>query len=318
MDNNKKTVYTRSAVRSGHHPAPAPLFSPQALAFGTVEAGATDIPSLASAMGSAAFKAARPSSASAEVRLATPVARSPSPAASSDGGFSSGLPILTMSNLDVGAAIESPTMDQDVDEGWTPVTSKTSHSHRERGSSNRSVHTVNSSASASSTSGSESESGTESTVAKATEDLSHSELEAIMRRHEQIAEQFRTRLARKAAPSAKVGSLGSSGSINEPKPVLQPASVPAPKSRGVMGKEFEDESDLISFSPVAGPSNPKGKGPDPRNWGGISDFDAFSEEELNAQREMLANGFLVDFAHVPASTPKAKKSGKRSRRRPLL
>lgn len=44
---------------------------------------------------------------------------------------------------------------------------------------------------------------------------------------------------------------------------------------------------MISFRAEAGPS--KGKGVDPCNWEEVHLLDAFSEEDLNAQREMLAN-----------------------------
>ncbi|KAJ7645742.1 hypothetical protein B0H17DRAFT_1148351 [Mycena rosella] len=119
MDNNKNPKYTRSAVRSGHHPAPAPLYSPQALAFGSVDARDPGIPFLASAMESAAFMAARPPSALAV--SATSVARTPSPITHDDGGHLSALPALTMSGLDADAASESSSAGEDDNRGWTPV-----------------------------------------------------------------------------------------------------------------------------------------------------------------------------------------------------
>ncbi|KAJ7894607.1 hypothetical protein B0H14DRAFT_3426642 [Mycena olivaceomarginata] len=46
--------------------------------------------------------------------------------------------------------------------------------------------------------------------------------------------------------------------------------------------------DLVRLSPAIptgeGPSRKMGKGPDPRNWGGLDFLDDFSEKDLEAQR----------------------------------
>jgi hypothetical protein len=65
--------------------------------------------------------------------------------------------------------------------------------------------------------------------------------------------------------------------------------LPLSTSRWATVEEVEDEDDLISFSPKAGPSHNKGKGPDLGNWGDVSSLSHFDEDELRAQREILEN-----------------------------
>ncbi|KAJ7850582.1 hypothetical protein B0H13DRAFT_1905601 [Mycena leptocephala] len=111
----------------------------------------------------------------------------------------------------------------------------------------------------------------------------------------------------------------------------------APKSsRAIIEEVGEDLIDLssqdsvtssvASLSPVAGPSH-KGKGVDPGNWGDVSGLDNFSEADLRAQREALANyeeidriqreelmliDYLGDFVPSQVLSPKVK-ACKRSR-----
>ncbi|KAJ6573643.1 hypothetical protein B0H10DRAFT_2236997 [Mycena sp. CBHHK59/15] len=277
MDNNREhIVHTRAATRSGLLPAPKPLFSPQAITFGTTGVNLVDYPLLAPASGVSVASAARPS-ASARPTPApaggipfTSVSRTPSPSVVDDEENSSELPLLTRSNADAGAR-NSSAAPGDLDEGWTTVSHKTSRSHRERrGSPSRVKHTSNDN---------NSDSGSESTFAQATDEMSSEELQDLIRRHERIAEDFRLRLERKATPEksqlytvdssvnaptfGEAPSFAESGSNGEPAPVVQVNPVVAAKSLRATMEEVEDEGDLISFNAVAGPSKSKGKGPDP-------------------------------------------------------
>jgi hypothetical protein len=111
------------------------------------------------------------------------------------------------------------------------------------------------------------------------------------------------------------------GLNNKPKPLTS-------TSRRATVEEVEDEDDLISFSPKAGPSRNKGKGLDPGNWGDVSSLHDFDEQELRAQREMLENyaeinriikqeevtpsNIFSQISNRPQSSPKAA-TRKRSR-----
>ncbi|KAJ6551483.1 hypothetical protein B0H19DRAFT_1296911 [Mycena capillaripes] len=316
-----KKPRTHASTRAGLYPAPTPLYSPLTLAFGTIEAGDIDIPPIDLSMGSVAISAARPAPASVEGSV-TSVSRPPS--ASRAGDISSDLPTLTRSEEDAGLHrdVQGPGKD---DGGWTPVTRKTSRNHRERRSNNGSNHT-SSYASDSAVSDSESE----STYAQATHEMTRDDLEALVRRHEAITAQYHAQLARKAESETgqKSVKVDNSGNIpNVRKSIFDSELAPAFKARSATVEEVEDEGDLISFSPMPGSSQNKGKGPDPRNWGNISSLHNFSEEELKQQREMLQNyeeinhiikredhtvptGDLVDFFPEQASTPDLKKSRK--------
>jgi hypothetical protein len=189
----------------------------------------------------------------------------------------------------------------------------------------------------------------ESTVARATHEMSSEQLDALVRHHEAITAQYRVALqARKVVPEAtqkgqstdiegNVPSVGIlipdlTGSKFKPKTV----STVAPKSYRATVEEVDDEDDLIilssttTASPVAGPSRSKGKGPDAGNWGDVSGLQNFFEADIRAQRELLANyeginrvikqeehsmptDFLVDFSPVRTSSPKMKVPRKRSK-----
>ncbi|KAF8144840.1 hypothetical protein K438DRAFT_2029004 [Mycena galopus ATCC 62051] len=73
--------------------------------------------------------------------------------------------------------LTSPVSENDDDQGWTPVTRKTSHSHRERSGSNQSIHTLNSASDPNA-------SDSDSTIDRATHDMSREDLETLARRHE--------------------------------------------------------------------------------------------------------------------------------------
>ncbi|KAJ7756503.1 hypothetical protein DFH07DRAFT_959144 [Mycena maculata] len=120
MDNNNNIRVTRAATHDGRHPAPKPLYSPQAFAFGTIEAGALyvllDAPTVALASRPTTASAVRPTSASSEEDLIT--LRTPSPLTLGGRENSSALPSLTMSNVDAGMhdKVSAPGEDG----GWTP------------------------------------------------------------------------------------------------------------------------------------------------------------------------------------------------------
>ncbi|KAJ6595366.1 hypothetical protein B0H10DRAFT_1960514 [Mycena sp. CBHHK59/15] len=182
-----------------HPPRSPPIFSPAAastFAFGTIGPGVTENPFDASA-------SARPASASADVSVTVPTVARHVPALAGDD--SSEFPSFTRCEEKVGAVGLTEASWVDIDEGWTPVTRKTSRTHRERrSSSNRSEHT-NSNASDSGSSSDESE----STVARATNEMSSEELDALVRRHEAILVQYRAALMART-PASKATTKGQS------------------------------------------------------------------------------------------------------------
>lgn len=134
---DQKPYHTRAATRGGVYPAPKPLYSP--VAFGTIQLGAEE-PLIDLSTRAVAYMAARPSPASAGVSPVLETGRLPG--ASRVGEFSSALTTLTPSSVDAGSD-RSGSASEDEDGGWTAVTRKTARSHRERRSSNGSVHTSN-------------------------------------------------------------------------------------------------------------------------------------------------------------------------------
>ncbi|KAJ7797556.1 hypothetical protein B0H14DRAFT_3493613 [Mycena olivaceomarginata] len=183
-------------------------------------------------------------------------------------------------------------MSQDVDFGlldpdvesqhgqWTLVTRKTACSHRERSSSPTNYVLSNSRIN---------ESGVTSTVSLATREMSEEQLIAVARRYESLALEARAAARQRSVqPEQKIPHRVSSTVPHEslidldghPKIVVS-ATAPAP------------HMDTASLSPAVpsgeGTSRSKGKGPDPRNWGGLDFSDEFSESELKAQKEALSN-----------------------------
>ncbi|KAF8131794.1 hypothetical protein K438DRAFT_2131054 [Mycena galopus ATCC 62051] len=173
-NNNNDIPRTRAATHAGIHPAPPPIYGPRVVAN----------PSTAMAS---------PVAASADSSVAARAAARNVPASAGDD--SSELPLLTMSEENDGAM--APLLDLDRD--WTPVSRKTSRTHRERQTSlNRSKDT-HSSASNSSSSDNESE----STVARAMTEMSSEQLNALVRRHEAMTAQYCAALqARTPVPKA--------------------------------------------------------------------------------------------------------------------
>ncbi|KAJ7742178.1 hypothetical protein DFH07DRAFT_964698 [Mycena maculata] len=289
MDNNNIRV-TRAAIRDGRHPAPKPLYSPQALPFGNIEAGALDIlldaPTVTSVMRPTTASAVRPTPASAEEDLIT--LRTPSPLTLGGRENSSTLPSLMMSNVDAGVHNEASAPGEDG--GWTPVTHKTSRSHRERSNSDRSNHTNNNNVSALDNTTFEPENGPETTMDQATNESSPEELDTLIRRQQNIVEQYLTLKAQREASENAQDETEVNVIMDAPSAKVQdlvPSSSPVPVSSRcwATAEEVADEEDLISFNVI--PSNSKGKGPDPGNWGGISVLQNFSEREMNIQCDTL-------------------------------
>src|ERR1700761_3064886 len=154
MDTTSNHHHTRAATRAGAYPAPPPLFSPQAhhLSFGSV--GAEEMLPLADDVYvPAVTSVTRPASAASALS-----AGFPSPVLSKEGSGAAEFPLAPAGG--------------DEDGGWTPVTRKTSRSHRESPHSNRNLNTDSFSSSSKS-----SESDAESTIAKATHELSALDLQ---------------------------------------------------------------------------------------------------------------------------------------------
>ncbi|KAJ7735836.1 hypothetical protein DFH07DRAFT_967030 [Mycena maculata] len=190
MDNNNNIRVTCATTLMADTPLPGPLYSPQALAFGTIEAGALDVlldaPTVPSAARPTTASAVRPTSASVEEDLIT--LRTPSPLTLGCGENLSALPSLTMSNVDAGVHDKASVPREDG--GWTPVTRKTSRSHRERSNLDRSNHTNNNNVSAPDNTTFEPENGSETTMDQATNELSPEELDTLIRRQQNIVEQY--------------------------------------------------------------------------------------------------------------------------------
>ncbi|KAJ7900524.1 hypothetical protein B0H13DRAFT_2336543 [Mycena leptocephala] len=163
------------------------------------------------------------------------------------------------------------------DGGWTPVTRKTSRSHRERSnSSGRNEHTY-------------------------THNNIVSTPNASDTNHEFRHDELLCAIKRLASPSfvprwgANLDALCPENTDSEEESVISP--VPAPKLRKATVEEINDVEDLIILSeddsvvsiPRAGPFQPKGKGVDPGNWGDTSSFQDYAEGDLKAQQEILLN-----------------------------
>ncbi|KAK6997281.1 hypothetical protein R3P38DRAFT_3370354 [Favolaschia claudopus] len=287
--------HTRAATRAGVYPPPRALYSPT-LSYGSISGedidalvGESVVPTVTSVTRPTAAQSVR--AAPSGARISTP---SPS------GDLSSALPSLSESR--VGVLVD---VDDNDGRGWTPVTRKTSRTHREDNES------VRSESANDDTTPSEKPANTESTVAQATADMSNDELISLARRHEAFAAQLR----------AKVEHMDLKAPTDE---VIEKRD---PTHRATV-EEVEDEDDLISFKPSAGPSRNKGKGADPGNWGDISSLANFSERELEAQRDALLTWntihqmkqeeitphleFSEDVSQRPSS-PKVKKPRKRSK-----
>ncbi|KAJ7804715.1 hypothetical protein B0H13DRAFT_2388198 [Mycena leptocephala] len=160
--------------------APPPLFSPAGISFGTVNYGNLldlETPAIDPSMSTVA-SAVRNTHASALGSSITSVARSPSAARTGD--TSSELPSLFNDSVDFSVLGTAPAPPENEDNrGWTPVTRKTSRSHREYSKLNRNKYSHNSV--------SDSSSESESTIAQATREMSRDDREALARRHEVYA-----------------------------------------------------------------------------------------------------------------------------------
>jgi hypothetical protein len=105
------------------------------------------------------------------------------------------------------------------------------------------------------------------------QELSIDELTTLVRRHEAFAAQLRLKIGRKSVPEnqgvgVSANSRNSRESLIFDEKAVGSAGPTSPSHRATEG-EIESEDDLISFEPIPGPSENKGKGPDPRSWGEI-------------------------------------------------
>ncbi|KAJ7192771.1 hypothetical protein C8J57DRAFT_1265102 [Mycena rebaudengoi] len=279
MDNSH---HTRARTRAGEYPAPPPIFSPR-LSFGSVAAGDyADTSAIDSSMRPVAL-ATRPAPASAVGISATPVASQPS--ALRAGEHSSELSSAPNEVDFFGAIGDAPAPIENVDDGgWTPVTRKTSRSHRERSNSSRGNYTHNYASDSDA-------SDSESTYARATNEMSNEDLATLARRHEAYATQLREQMARNTVPKYNSDVKGNYRGFT-PEDVgseVESEQPPSPLQRATI-EEVDSKEDLISFqNPVAGTTRDKGKGVDPGNWGDVSALQNFSESDLKAQQEMLQN-----------------------------
>ncbi|KAJ7832423.1 hypothetical protein B0H14DRAFT_2592087 [Mycena olivaceomarginata] len=276
--------HTRSATRAGVYPPPPPVFS--GLSFGEIPAGELTPPAVEGETRPTVASATRPIGAPALAD--TSVSRYP-PSASRAGEISMSLPSLKgeadFERPEKGSASAGNNYE---DGGWTTVTRRISRSHREHSRSSRG-----------SRDGGSSESGnsdTESTIARATNELSAEDAMNLARRYEAYAAQLRAGAGQGTASSTPedCSSVRSDAQEHRGKTPVPEGLNEKPKtysstSRRATVEEVEDEDDLISFSPKAGPSRSKGKGMDPGNWGDVSSLHDFDEDKLRAQKEMLDN-----------------------------
>ncbi|KAJ7711542.1 hypothetical protein B0H16DRAFT_1900564 [Mycena metata] len=289
--------HTRSATRAGVLPPPAAIYSPARYSFGSVDdlldmdTPAIDpsmsIPASAGKPNASASLETQPNASASLESLLTPVVeQSASAARAGDVSSESATPLADSVDWGVLGDLPAPRGDAN-DGGWTPVTRKTARSHRESSES-------------------------ESTIARATREMSHEDREALARRHEAYAAQLRGVSAQATSSdskesewsnveksSLKIDHQDSNGSSAEPRNTA--STVP----RRATVEEVTDEEDPEFSPPHAGPSRDKGKGTDPRNWGDVESLVDFSENDLEAQREALANFAETNriIKEEPFSTP---------------
>ncbi|KAK7007115.1 hypothetical protein R3P38DRAFT_2792993 [Favolaschia claudopus] len=323
--------HTRSATRAGIHPAPPPLFSPQLTS--PADFGSAGI----------SFEAQDMLDVAGDVVLTSPAALAaaasarPASAVIDTVSDLSALPASMADDSALGAVEPAPAQGEDDESGrWTPVSRKTSRSHRERRSTKSVSRTSNISSGSDSLSSSDSESSSMSTIAHATSNLSPSQLAVIMQRHEALAA-IRADYERKTTAGPEInqksvkqdikGDVPRDSNVPEARNSASGHQAAPMRTHRVTVEEVEDE-DPLSKVQIAGPSRNKGKAVDPRNWGDVALLHNFSEKEMQEQRDAFANyayikqikeeeftphlEFSEEISQRPSS-PKAKKSGKRSK-----
>ncbi|KAJ7608375.1 hypothetical protein FB45DRAFT_1129601 [Roridomyces roridus] len=320
MSNHNPTYPTRMSTRAGLHPSPPPLYSPQ-LASRRMAAEAEEShvdPSLDTSAQDPAGKHFPDSSgcnfpASSGCNSVAQAAPTTGVTAQTEASALSPLP---QGNQSPDVHGEEPASDTDEEECWIPVTRRTRRSRSAASAHSASdINEPNSPKPAP-------DAVSNSTLDKATENMSRAELEESARRYQSMSNHF-NELARSKSASAEE----SGDAQNEPS-----GHKTSPKEYQGMLIDFGEEQEvqykeLESVEP-AGPSR-KDKGADPRNWGGIPALKDFSKEDLEMQELMLnnfadnkhskdrkksASTVAGDFNPSTASTPKAHKaSGKRSR-----
>ncbi|KAJ7131296.1 hypothetical protein C8R44DRAFT_731533 [Mycena epipterygia] len=184
----------------------------------------------------------RPASTPVGASATAPAVARPVTASAVD--YSSELPLLTASEerFDAGGPTSASLVD--LDGGWTPVSRRTSRTHRERHiSSNR-----NDSTDGSASESNSSEYETESTIARATNDMSSEHLDALVRRHEAISAQYRAALlARTPVSNATLQSKvtqneGNLPSVDKARRAFNPVRE-STAYHPVTMEEVEDEDD---------------------------------------------------------------------------
>ncbi|KAJ7614322.1 hypothetical protein FB45DRAFT_873875 [Roridomyces roridus] len=318
--NNNNPRQTRSNTRAGLHPPPPPLYSPEAHANETSEAGEPDVvptdPSISTTAQDSAVKHF-PEDSGRKTFSAAPAVMNTDVKVEELSGF----PALSHDAAVADAPGFEPASGED-EEGWVPVTRKTSRTHTTRRNSNGSDIVP---ASPKPTSDDKSDS---STIDKAVQNMSHAELEANARRFQAMSNRYLAEIARKGIPAGASGDAQKENGGYEP-----------PKEHEGMLIDFEDDAQepghdnqdgsSIQENASAGPSR-KGKGADPGNWGDVAEMQNFSEKDLQQQEEMLANYAEIhrinkqnakvptiqgNFAPANTSTParNASPNGRRSK-----
>ncbi|KAJ7601394.1 hypothetical protein DFH06DRAFT_1408232 [Mycena polygramma] len=303
MDN--PIPHTRGATRARIHPAPPALFSPARLSFGTVDSGdlldletpaidpsmsdpsasVAGDPHTSASLGSSA-SASRAGDAGSKSETTTSLAASavrnhrapasvgpsisvvkPSAGAVHAGDVSSELATLLTDSVDWGV-LGNPfalPVEKKNDSGWTPVTRRTSRSHREQLNPDQNICTLNISGSSS---------DNDSTVAPANGQMSAEDCEVLARRHEAYAARLRATSGRPMATKAHASDIHIKDNARNP------------RERSVTGQE-KPAAPVVVLPSVAGPLRGKGKGADPLNWGDVRSLDGFSAAELKAQHDAL-------------------------------
>ncbi|KAF8142383.1 hypothetical protein K438DRAFT_1995073 [Mycena galopus ATCC 62051] len=280
MSNTEESGHhTRAATRAGLFEAPPPVFGP------------AEAPSDST---SGSQHGSHSNSSPRATLYSTVVNGEPVPlehgilSGVSDAGFSPSELAPLRGDADFGTS--GPEVERG-DGGWTPVSRKTARSHRARSASGGSNHTANKFPLP--------PSPTEllsspSTLEHAAGEMSREQLLVIAQRYQNMADNARPAAAIRLSEQGSHSAVPAAANLTDVSPnhgkniKTKDDSFIAPVNKG-------DNSSVEFIAPastpaaaVAGPSNDRGKGPDPRNWGNLS-FGTFGEDEIQAQRDAFEN-----------------------------